>query len=127
VTLGRIIRRLLFDVGLALGALAVLTLVFVLSIRTGISVPRQWVLLTIWTLLVFWVIVIRRRERWTRSTFWLAVVGLLAGHLLVFVTILKNYPQTRPVWFACVAVVEAGILGAFLDALDVRTVGNAQK
>jgi lipoprotein signal peptidase len=111
------LRRLLLYVGIALVCLAATGLILALSIRTGISVPGRWVGLILWTLLVFWVIVSRRREYWARLSFWLAAAGLLAGHLLAFMVILNNYPQWRPIWFAPVAVVEAGALGGILDAL----------
>ena len=93
MTTWEILRRLLFYVGLALACLIALGLVAALSVRTGIVVPGRWVGLTLWTIVVFWVVLKARRKYWARSAFWLAAGGLLAVHLLAFAAVLWGYPQ----------------------------------
>jgi hypothetical protein len=65
----------------------------------------------------------RSRERWNRPAFWLAILGLLAVHLLAFVAILRSYPEWRMIWFMPIVIVEAGLFSIILDML----LGNRTK
>jgi len=57
------------------------------------------------------------RAYWHRPGFWLAIAGLLALHLLAFISILRVYPQWREIWFVPVMIVEGGLFGAILYLL----------
>jgi len=59
----------------------------------------------------------KSREAWHRPTFWLAVVGLLAVHLLAFVAILRSYPEFRMIWFMPIVIVEAAFFSIILNML----------
>jgi hypothetical protein len=104
-------------VGIAIASLAAFALFFALSIRTGVVISGRWIGLTVWTVVVFGVVVRSRRKYWTRGTFWLATASILTVHLLAFTVVLSTYPLWRPVWFIPIAIVEAGLFGAVLDAL----------
>jgi hypothetical protein len=117
LTMGHLVQRLFLYFGLAVAALTIFALVFALSMHTGISIQTRWVGLTIWTLIIFVVVVRSNGSYWNRVTYWLAVCGLLGVHLLAFVGILRRYPQWRPIWFVPIAIAEAGVLSVILDML----------
>jgi hypothetical protein len=50
-------------------------------------------------------------------TFWLAAAGLFIVHFLVFVAILRCYPQWRMIWFMPIVIVEAGLFSVILNLL----------
>jgi hypothetical protein len=107
-------------VAIAISSLAAFSIVFALSIRTGIVISSGWIGLAMWSAIIFGVVVRSRRRHWARGTFWLATAGLLTVHLLAFTVALNTYPQWRPVWFIPIAIVEAGLFGIVLDTLFER-------
>ena len=117
LTLWKIVRRAFLYVGLALAGLAGIGLLIAVSIRTGIPITGGSIGLVGYTSLLFCVTVSRSRERWHRPTFWLAVAGLLAVHLLAFVAILRVYPEWRMIWLMPIVVLEAGLFSIILDML----------
>jgi apolipoprotein N-acyltransferase len=115
--IGRIARRSLLYVGLALAALAVIGLLIAISVQIGTAFTGGWIGLVVYTAGLFWVTIRQSREYWRRPGFWLAIAGLLVVHLLAFVAILRAYPQWRMIWFIPVVIVEGGLFGAILYLL----------
>ena len=71
-----------------------------------------WIEFAAFTWITFYYPVKQHRRHWRRPIFWSGVAGLLAVHLVVFVIVLRNYPEWRLVWFIPVAIAEGG--GIFL-------------
>lgn len=117
ITSGKVIRRLAVYIGLASAFLAVCALVIILEARTGVVIPARWVALGMWTLLLFYITARQNREYWARLPFWLALLSLLAIHLLGFIVLLRKYSEWRSMWFIPIVIVEAGVLSTILDAL----------
>ncbi len=121
MSVGKIVRRALLYIGLAFASLAAFALLFAVLVHTGHThIERgswSWVALAVFTAGLFWVTVKQSKAYWRRLGFWLAIAGLLVVHLLVFVAILRAYPQWREIWFWPVVIVEAGLFGAILYLL----------
>jgi hypothetical protein len=117
MTLRKIAQRLFLYVGIALAVLAVFAAAIVLSKGAVGCVPGAWMALAVFTCGLFWVTIKQSRAYWRRLGFWLAIVGLLVVHLLVFVAILRAYPQWRQIWFVPVVIVEGGLFWAILYLL----------
>jgi len=117
LTLGKIIQRFLLYVGIALAVLVAFAAVIVLSKGRGEHVSGGWFGFVGYAGLLFWVTIERTREHWQRLGYWLAIGGLLVVHTLVFVAILRAYPEWRMIWFMAVVVVEGGLFGAILYLL----------
>ena len=119
VALGKLVRRGLLYIGLALASLTAFALVFALLVYTGHTgrLPWDWIALAVFTSGLFWVTIRQSRAYWRHASFWLVIAGLLVVHLLLFVAILRVYPQWREIWFWPVMVVEAGLFGAILYLL----------
>jgi len=115
--IGKIARRSLLYIGLALAALAVIGLLVAISVHTGTAFTGGWIGLVVYTSGLFWVTIRQSRDYWRRPGFWLALAGLLVVHLLAFVAILRTYPQWRMIWFIPVVIVEGGLFGAILYLL----------
>jgi hypothetical protein len=119
MALGRMVRRGLLYIGLALASLTAFALVFALLVYTGHTgrLPWNWIALAIFTCGLFWVTIRQSRAYWRHWAFWMTMAGLLIAHLLAFTAILGAYPQWREIWFWPVMVVEAGLFGAILYVL----------
>lgn len=119
VVLGKIVRRGLLYIGLAVASLTAFALVFALIVYTGHSgrVSGGWFGLAVYTCGLFWVTIRQSREYWRLPGFWVAILGLLVVHLLAFVAILRAYPQWRMIWFVPIVIVEGGSFGAILYLL----------
>jgi apolipoprotein N-acyltransferase len=115
--IGKIARRSLLYIGLALAALAVIGLLIAISVHTGTVFTGGWIGLMVYAAGLFWVTIRQSREYWQRPSFWLAIAGLLVVHLLAFVVILRAYPQWRMIWFMPVVIVEGGLFGTTLYLL----------
>jgi hypothetical protein len=118
LSFGKIVQRFLLYVGVAFVVLAVFFAFIVLS--KGAKVPWQWVALTMWTALLFWITIRQSRAYWRHVGFWLTIAGLLVVHLLFFIAILRVYPQWREIWYWPIVVVEGGFFGAILYLLFGR-------
>ena len=105
--IGKVARRSLLYFGLALAGLAIIGLLLAISIHTGMALTVGWIGLTGYTSLLLWVAIGKSREHWHRPMFWLTIVSLLGVHLLVFIAVLRSYPQWRMIWFLPIVVVEA--------------------
>ena len=121
MTIGRIVRRALLYVGLAVAFLTGFALVFALLVYTGHTSYMEhsggWIGLLVYSSGLFWVTIRQSREYWRHLGFWATIAGLLVVHLLAFVAILRAYPQWRMIWFMPVIVVEGGLFGAVLYLL----------
>ena len=117
MTVGKIIRRLLLYIGLALGCLAVLALVVFVSVHTGMAIPSRWVMLTVFTGVLLFSMFKYYRGYWSRPAFWLSCAAVLAVHLAIFIPVLRAYPEFRPFWFVPIVVIEAALAGAICGPL----------
>jgi cation transport ATPase len=115
-----LMRRLLIDLGIGVGIIAVAGLVALVSIRTGKAISGAWIGLVGYTPVIFWFAIRPLKNYWNRATFWLSVVALLAAHSLAFLLILRSYPEWRMIWFVPVAIVEAGLFSSILASLFKR-------
>jgi hypothetical protein len=115
MTLGKIVQRFFLYVGIALVVLAVFAVVIVLS--KGAKLPSGWLALGVFTSCLFWITIRQSRAYWNRPGFWLATIGLLLVHLLLFIAILRGYPQWRGIWFVPIIIVEGGLFGVILHVL----------
>lgn len=118
LSFGKVVRRFLLYIGIALAVLVVVFAFIVLS--KGAKVPWQWVALAVWTAVLFYVTIRQSRAYWSFMGFWLTIAGLLVVHLLFFIAILRVYPQWREIWYWPIAVVEGGFFGAILYLLFGR-------
>lgn len=107
-----LVRRVLAYFAVAFAFLALCALLAFLTIRTGKRLPMLWVELAAFTWITFWYPIQQYKRHWRRPIFWSGVVGLLAIHLIIFVIVLRSYPEWRLVWFIPVAIAEGG--GIFL-------------
>lgn len=110
LTLGKVVQPFLLYIGIALAVLAVFAAVIVLSKGTVGRLSGAWMGLVVFTFGLFWVVVRQSREYWRRPGFWLAITGLLALHVLAFISVLRVYPQWREIWFVPVVVVEGWVV-----------------
>jgi hypothetical protein len=115
MTLGKIVQRFFLYVGIALVVLAVFAAVIVLS--KGAKLPSAWLALGVFTSCLFWITIRQSRAYWGRPGFWLATTGLLVVHLLLFIAVLRGYPQWRGIWFVPVIIAEGGLFGVILYLL----------
>jgi hypothetical protein len=116
-TFGKIVRRALVYLGLALGSLTVIGLIVAFRVRTGIAISFRWIALAGYTALLFWVAIRSSREYWHRVVFWLTLAGLLAVHVLAFIAILTSYPEWRLIWFVPVVVFEAVVFQMIVNTV----------
>lgn len=117
MTFGKIVRRFVLYVGIALAVLAVFAAAIVLSKGTVGRLSGAWMGLLVFTFGLFWVVVRQSRAYWQHLGFSLAIAGLLAVHLLAFISVLRVYPQWRGIWFVPAVIVEGGLFGAILYLL----------
>ncbi len=118
--LGQIVRRTFVYVGLAVASLAILSLVFALSICTHISVPFQWVMLAVFAGVLFFAIVKTDREYWNRPAFWFLCTAALTVHFGIFVPVLRGYPDFKAIWWVPIVIVEASIFSVIFEMLLIR-------
>jgi hypothetical protein len=121
MTLRAIGRRAFRYTAIATIAFVALVIFVVLASRAKIPLPSDaWIFLAVFTGGLFWTTAKTSREYWSRPRFWLAMAGLLGVHLLVFIPVLRVYPEWRPIWFVPILIVEAGSFGAILFLLFGR-------
>jgi hypothetical protein len=115
----KLMSRFLLYIAIALGVLAVCTLLVAIGIRTGHTrdVPVGWFGLAGFTPLVFWAVTKSLKRYWKRPAFWFAVAGLMMLHVLAAVAILLRYPQWPLLWFIPVSLVGAGVFVTLLGRL----------
>ncbi len=111
------VRRIFLYLGLALASLIVFTLVFALSVRTHIVVPFRWVMLTTFTAVLVAATVQGSRKYWRFVAFWFILSGLLCLHLVIFILVLRNFPDFKVIWYVPAVIIEAGIFGTVYDLL----------
>jgi len=104
-------------VGLAVASLAILSLVFLLIVRSHLSVHFQWMYLAIFTGVLAVAIVKTSRKYWTRVSFWLMCAAALTAHLAVFIPLVFHFPEFKPIWYVPIVMVEAGIFGMICEIL----------
>jgi RsiW-degrading membrane proteinase PrsW (M82 family) len=117
-TVPEIVHRAFRYTAIALAAFVAIVLFVVLT--HGAEVPFHWVFLGLFTSGLFWITVKQSREYWRHPGFWVVMGALLGLHLVIFVSILRVYPDWRPLWFVPTITIEAGLFGALLFLLFGR-------
>ena len=110
-----IVRRSLFYLGLAVASLAILSLIFAVSVSEHVTLPFRWVMLAAFTAVLLFTMVKTDRAYWNRPLFWLICAGVLLVHLAVFIPVLRSYPEFRLVWWVPIIVIEASVFGPICD------------
>ena len=99
-------KRLSVDVGVGLAIILAAALLFGLSLIIGRIPPFNWLLLFCLTPVLFWVVLKQHRKHWRMPALWLATVGMLAAHVMVFVMVLRAYPRFPGIWFLPIGAIE---------------------
>ncbi len=116
-----IIRRIALYLGLAFGFLTIIGLVAAVIVHTGLAISSRWVALATFTGVLIAATVRSSRKYWRFIAFWFILSGLLCLHLVIFILILRNFPDFRLVWYVPVVILEAGIFGSVYDLLLADT------
>jgi FtsH-binding integral membrane protein len=106
--------------GIALACLTAFTLIFALSVRTGVVIPFRWVMLGLFTCVLIFAMIKAQRKNWDRPIFWL-VCAAVGVHLSVFIPLLRMYPEFGPIWYVPIVIGEATFFGTTLDLVLGRT------
>jgi len=64
------------------------------------------------------------RTYWRQPKLWMGMACLLGVHFLIFVPVLRTYPEWRIFWFWPVVTVEAGLSGTVMETLLGRKPGK---
>lgn len=116
----RAASRGLLYLALALAFLAAFAFLFWLSVYTGFNIPRLWGAFAMWTAVLCCIVAKMLRAHWAKSRLWMGIAFLLGIHLIIFIPLLRNCPQWRPVWFVPVVVFEAVLWDALLGVVLAR-------
>ena len=117
LTLGKIIRRSLLYVGLALASLVVISIVVAISIRYNLPLTGGSIGLVGYSGLLVWVVVTGSRQYWHLPAFWLVLVVFAGLHVWAFVSVLRHYPGWRMIWYLPIVAVESVLFLFIRDAL----------
>ncbi|MGE5109795.1 MAG: hypothetical protein ACM3JB_02985 [Acidobacteriaceae bacterium] len=109
------VRRGLFDFGLAVASLALIAILFAISIATHTTeTVSQWLLPFCWTVFIAFVIVKTLKRERKNPVLWFTVVLLILLQLIALQPIVKRFPNMHsatymllafaaaPVWFIVV-------------------------
>ena len=117
--LGSLLRESLKLVGIALGCLVAFTVIFFVSVKTGIVIPWRWTALCYWTGFLIWCICVLFKQHLRQPKFWITFLGLLVIHAIGFIAVLQRSTEWHNTWFLAVVLVEvpcfAVALGAVVD------------
>ncbi len=111
MTFGKIVRRFSLYVGLAVAALVLLAAALAISVHTGLTIRAQWGWLAMYTVLLIWVVIKTYQRYWRRPAFWFALAGLLGIHLTLFIVLLRNFPEFKPLWYIPAVMAEGAGFG----------------
>jgi hypothetical protein len=100
--------------------LAVIGVIFALSVWTHITIPFPWAMLVAFTVFLIVITIKIYRRFLAVPVFWLVFLGLMCAHSAIFIAVLRNYPGFRPFWFVPVVIVEAQVFGAIFDLVLTR-------
>ncbi len=118
--LPRLLSRILFYLGLALGFLGLCGLITWCLVRTGRDLPPiRWVGFVCMTPVIFWAVLKQFRRYWRRPTMWLVTSVLLVVHIAVFSVFLTYCPDWQPVWFLLLAFPEGWAMYLILHRVMV--------
>jgi len=115
-----LLRESLKLVGIALGCLVAFTVIFLVSMKTGIVIPWRWTALCYWTGFLIWCVCVQFKHHLRQPRFWVTLVGLLVIHMIGFVAVLQRFTEWHSTWFLAVVLVEipcfAVALGLVVDS-----------
>lgn len=111
--------------GIALLGLAAVAVTVLVSVKTGITVPKRWFGLCFWTGFLVWLLCRQYRSHLWQTRFWFVFVNLLLVHVAAFTAILRRYPDWGLGWFMLPVMFEAPfmalILGISVDKTKRRS------
>jgi hypothetical protein len=114
-----LLRESLKLIGIALGCLVAFTVIFFVSVKTGIVIPWRWMALCYWTGFLIWCICVQFRQHLRQPKFWITFLGLLVIHVIGFIAVLQRSTEWHNTWFLAVVLVEgpcfAVALGVVVD------------
>ena len=102
-------------IGIAIGCLVIFSIVFFVSIKTGITIAGRWFGLAVWTGALLWVIFRQCKKEVRKGRFWIILTGLLAIHFAAFILVLRRYPEWRMAWFPIAYVIEGTFMITVLN------------
>jgi len=97
----------------------------IVSTKTGITVPKRWFGLCVWTGLLTWFVQRLCKHHRRKTKFWLAFGGLLVVHVLAFVVLLRSITEWGLGWFMPVFLVEAPIMVVLLETVVAKKSASA--
>jgi hypothetical protein len=109
------IRRILLCLGMALSFLAVMTLIIVVSVRTGFSIPVRWVALAAFTGVIGWFIYHQYCTLAKEPRFWVIAISMMALHLIGFVILLFYIPDGPIAWFLPATLFEIALIVVIME------------
>ena len=95
------------------------------------GVPREivekWGPLWAVTILLFGSVLVNRRHLASRVSFWAVLVGFLAVHLLVMVTLLQSVDDWKPIWWAPLFPIEMVAIDMVLMFVGLDPYGSRRQ
>ena len=116
-----ILRRMLLYLGMALCFLAVMGVIVVVSVRTGLSVPIRWVGLAVFTGVIGFFIFHQYGTFARRRLFWLATISITAVHLTGYAMLLLYFPRWPLGWFLPTTLIEVALITVVMEKTLHRT------
>lgn len=96
---------------------AALVMVYAEYARTHWTPDRKWVYLGAFTVATFSIRIQKFRPSWRRRSFWFAITGIAAVHLVGYSIVLLRIDDWRLAWSVMVAFVEVHMISQALLAL----------
>ena len=107
-----VLRKLLFNVGQLLGALAIVSLCLGLML---IGVDAKWVALGFFTVFVFGGVVYINKNFWRKGWFWILFSVLLSVHCVIYIVVLMHRARWPLVNYALLIPLEIFVIAVIID------------
>jgi hypothetical protein len=108
-------------IGIALGCLVAFSVIFFVSVKSGIVIPWRWTALSYWTGFLIWCVCVQFKQHLRQPKFWITFLGLLVIHVLGFIAVLQRSTEWHNTWFLAVVLVEVPCFAVALGvAVDMK-------